>query len=273
MSEPPNNAQLLSVAKKAALAAGEQIRLMFNEPRTINSKGFRDVVTDADLAAQEIITDMILASFPDHGFMPEEDDAELPTEGPILWIIDPVDGTVNYSRWLPIYCVSIAAVRNEPPLGVDDVLAAVVYDPMLDEMFTATAGGPCLLESGGLHGRLLQTSPVDDLIDALIGIDWPLAADLRQEALDLIADLGHQINVFRSLGSATLAMAWVAAGRLDGYANFQLKPWDVAAAGLLVKQAGGVVSDMAGEPLIMNPDGFACVTSNPHLASYLQTRK
>lgn len=273
MSELPNNAQLLSIAKEAALAAGAQIRMMFNEPRTISSKGFRDVVTDADLKAQEIITGIIMDAFPDHGFLPEEDNEELPTEGPILWIIDPVDGTVNYSRGLPIFCVSIAAVRNEPPLTVDDVLAAAVYDPMQDEMFTATAGGPCLLEGGGLHGRLLQTSAVDDLIDALIGIDWPLNADLRQEALDLIANLGHEINVFRSLGSATLAIAWVAAGRLDGYANFQLMPWDVAAAGLLIKQAGGVVSDLAGEPLIMDSAGFACVTSNPHLANHLQTRK
>ena len=90
--------------------------------------------------------------------------------------------------------------------------------------------------------------------------------------MDLIDKLGHKINVFRSLGSAALAMAWVAAGRLDGYANFQLKPWDVAAAGLLVKQAGGMVTGLAGEPLIMDPDGLACVTSNAHLAHHLTTR-
>ena len=272
MSDQVTNAQLLSVAKAAALAAGEQIRLMFNEPRRVTSKGPRDVVTDADLAAQAIITDMIRESFPEHGFLAEEENDELPTDGPILWIIDPIDGTVNYSRGLPLYCVSIAAARNNPPLGIDDVLVGVVYDPMLNELFTASVGGPCLLEGAGLHGRLLHTSDVDDLKDALIGIDWPLVAGPRQEALDLIDNLGHKVNVFRSLGSATLGMAWVAAGRLDAYANYQLKPWDVSAAGLLVKQAGGKVTDMAGEPLIMDPDGMACVTSNAHLAHHLTTR-
>lgn len=271
MTEQVNNARLLSVAKNAALAAGEQIRLMFDEPRMVTSKGPRDVVTDADLAAQAIITNMISEAFPDHGFLPEEENDELPTDGPILWIIDPVDGTVNYSRWLPIFCVSIAAVRNEPPLGTDDVLAAAVYDPMLDEMFTATAGGPCLLEGSGLHGRLLQTSAVEDLQDALIGIDWPLDAGLRQDALDLINGHGHEVNVFRSTGSATLSMAWVAAGRLDAYVNFQLKPWDVAAAGLLVKQAGGTVADLAGNPLVMDVCGMNCLVSNAHLAGHLAT--
>ena len=162
MSDQVTNAQLLSVAKAAALAAGEQIRLMFSEPRHVTSKGPRDVVTDADLAAQAIITDMIRESFPEHGFLAEEANDELPADGPILWIIDPIDGTVNYSRGLPLYCVSIAAARNNPPLDIDDVLVGVVYDPMLKELFTASVGGPCLLEGAGLHGRLLQTSDVDD---------------------------------------------------------------------------------------------------------------
>lgn len=273
MNETVTNTQLLAVAREAALAAGEEARRMFSQPRQITSKGPRDVVTDADLAAQAIITSMIRESFPDHGFLPEEQDDELPDDGPVLWIIDPIDGTVNYSRWLPIFCVSIAAVRNDPPLTIDDVLAGVVYDPMQDEMFTAVAGGPCLLEEKGLHGRLLQTSAVENLQDALIAIDWPLVEERRQEALNLISGLGHGINVFRSIGSATLAMAWVAAGRLDGYINFQLKPWDVAAAGLLVKQAGGVVSDLAGGPLELDTAGLACQTSNTHLAHHLTIKK
>jgi myo-inositol-1(or 4)-monophosphatase len=273
MTDTVTNAQLLKVARKAALAAGEKARALFNLPRQISSKGPRDVVTDADLAAQAIITDVILEAFPDHGFMPEEENADLQTDGPVLWIIDPIDGTTNYSRWVPIFCVSVAAVRNEPPLTTDKVLAAAVYDPMQDELFTASAGGPCLLEGSGLHGRQLQTSPVEEIKDSLIGLDLPLEARPRQEALELINQLGHQVNVFRCLGSATLAMAWVAAGRLDGYINFQLKPWDVAAAALLVTQAGGVVSDLSGGLLELDPAGFGCQTSNAYLAPHLTPRK
>ncbi len=272
MSDIVTNAQLLAVAKEAALAAGEQVRRMFSEPLEIRSKGPRDLVTSADLAAQEIIVGMIRDAFPAHGFLPEEANDELPTAGPILWIIDPIDGTTNFSRGVPIFCVSIAAVRNDPPLGVDDVLAGVVYDPMQNELFTATAGGPALLEGPGLHGRLLQTSGIKDLQHALVGIDWAVEADLRQHGLDYINSLAHAVDVLRGLGSATLAMAWVAAGRLDAYANFQLKPWDVAAAGLLVKQAGGSVTDMAGDALVMDPGGFACLTSSPHLTEELSRR-
>jgi myo-inositol-1(or 4)-monophosphatase len=273
MSDSVTNAQLLKVARDAALAAGEKARGMFDQPYQVASKGPRDVVTGADIAAQTVITDMILEAFPDHGFMPEEEDGDLPAEGPVLWIIDPIDGTTNYSRWQPIFCVSVAAVRNEPPLTTDKVLAAAVYDPMQDELFTAMAGGPCLLEEEGLHGRQLQTSSVADLKDAVIGLDLPLNEDTRQEMLDLINRLGHKVNVLRFLGSATLAMTWVAAGRLDGYLNLQLKPWDVAAAALLVTQAGGVVSDLSGNLLILDPDGLGCQTSNANMASYLTVKK
>lgn len=272
MSDTATNAQLLAVAKEAALAAGEQVRQMFSQPLEISSKGPRDLVTNADLAAQAVIVEMIRDAFPAHGFLPEEANDELPTDGPILWIIDPIDGTTNYSRGVPIFCVSIAAVRNDPPLGIDEVLAGVIYDPMQNELFTATAGGPTLLEGPGLHGRLLQTSGVDDLQNALVGIDWAVEPDLRQHGLDYVDNLAHAVDVFRGLGSAALAIAWVAAGRLDAYAHFQLKPWDVAAAGLLVRQAGGSVTDLDGSPLLMDRGGFACLVSNAHLTGELSSR-
>jgi myo-inositol-1(or 4)-monophosphatase len=271
MADTVSNALLLSVAREAALAAGKEARRMFSEPRRVMSKGPRDVVTDADVASQKIITAIIQDAFPDHGFVTEEDDDSLPAGGPILWLIDPIDGTTNYSRGVPIFCVSIAAVENFPPLSVDDILAGAVYDPMLDELFTASAGAPALLEGPGLHGRPLRTSGVEDLGDAAVGIDWALNSDARQKGVDFCNGLAHRVNVFRSLGSATLAMAWVAAGRLDAYANFQLKPWDVAAAALLVKQAGGIVTDLAGRPLQMGAAGGGCLVCNAHLAPMLLT--
>jgi myo-inositol-1(or 4)-monophosphatase len=270
MTDSINTAKLLSVAKKAALAAGEEARSMLTGPLNVTSKGFRDVVTDADLAAQSIITSTILEAFPDHGFLPEEENPDLPTEGPVIWIIDPIDGTTNYSRGLPIFCVSVAAVRANSPLTLDDVLAGVVYDPMLDEMFTATAAGPALLEGPrGLHGRLLQTSSIDNLADAIIGIDYPYAEKYRRPTLDIVKNLGHEINVFRTLGTAALEIAWVAAGRLEAYIDYQLKPWDIAAAGLLIKQPGGVISDVEGQPLRLDASNLPVLASNPHLAQFL----
>jgi myo-inositol-1(or 4)-monophosphatase len=269
MADTINTARLLAVAKKAALVAGDQARSMFSGPLDVTSKGLRDVVTDADLAAQAIITDMILEAFPDHGFLVEEENPELPSEGPVLWIIDPIDGTTNFSRGFPLFSVSVAAVRPNSPLTVDDVLAGVVYDPMLGEVFTAMAGGPCLLEGRGLHGRLLQTSAIDNLQDALIGIDFPYAEKYRRPTMDIVARLGHEINVFRTLGTATLEMAWVAAGRLDAYIDYQLKPWDVAAAALMVKQAGGIVSDTSGQPLNLIEPTLSVLVSNAHLAGVL----
>jgi myo-inositol-1(or 4)-monophosphatase len=269
MTPAANNAKLLTVARQAARDAGRRALRMFAEPRSVTQKGPRDVVTDADLAAQKIITDAILAEFPGHGFLAEEEDSGLPSDGPILWLIDPIDGTTNYSRELPIFCVSVAAVRSAPLLTVDDILAGAVYDPLRDEMFTALAGGPALLDDPGLHGRPLQCSSVDNLGEAIVGIDWALQEDLRQQGLEYTHGLAHQISVFRSLGSATLAMAWVAAGRLDAYANFQLRPWDVAAAALLVKQSGGRVADIHGNPLILDRDGLNCLLTNSHLLAVL----
>ena len=123
---------LLETAREAAYQTGELIREKWSQPRQIKSKGFRDLVTDTDIAAQNLITDMIRARFPDHGFLTEEDDSDLPTGGPIIWVIDPVDGTTNFSRTLPTFCVSIAAVSN-----TNEQLAGAVYDPMRDELFSA----------------------------------------------------------------------------------------------------------------------------------------
>jgi myo-inositol-1(or 4)-monophosphatase len=268
-SSTVNSPELLSVAKKAAREAGRQARQMFSEPRQVSSKGPRDVVTDADLAAQQTITEAIYAAFPEHGFLAEEDDETLPSDGPILWLIDPIDGTVNYSRGIPLFCVSIAAVRNEPPLGVDDVLAAVVYDPMLDETFTATAHGPALLEKGGLQGRPLRTSSARWINEAVIGVDWALDEGQRDKGMAFTARVAQEAFVLRSLGTATLAMAWVAAGRMDAYLNYQLRAWDVAASALLVKQAGGRIADVTGQPLQFDRGHLTCLMCNDHLLEQL----
>ncbi len=244
--------ELLDAARETAVTAGNLIRQKWTQPREIKSKGFRDVVTDTDFAAQKLITDAIRAQFPDHGFLTEEDDDDLPTEGPVIWVIDPVDGTTNFSRAIPTFCVSIAAVSKN-----NEVLAGAIYDPMRDELFSAAKG-----QGATMNGRSIQTSPVDALSDAVIALDWSRSADLRQSVLDVLHQFAHQVNTIRAVGSAALALAWVGAGRVDGYVNFQLKPWDLAAASLIISEAGGTLTDLSGQRWGYSPNASGCVAGN-----------
>ena len=255
-----NENDLLRVAKEAAVAAGEVAREKFYQPLQVTNKGFRDYVTDADLAAQDVITRIIRVAFPNHGFLSEEEDSSLPADGPVIWIVDPIDGTTNYSRGIPIFCVSIAAVLNEPPYEDGDVLAGVIYDPMRDELFSAAAGG-----ASQLNGQPFFASKADDLGPALIAADWNRSLPVRQLTLNTVNHLVHDVNSISLFGSAALGLAWVAAGRVDGYFNYQLMPWDVAAASLLIHQAGGRLSDISGQPLSYDGERMACLASNGHL--------
>jgi len=225
-------AHLLAVAQETAVSAGNLVCKKFGQPRRTTNKGFRDLVTDADLAAQRLITDRIQQAFPSHGFLPEEENAALPTEGEVIWVIDPVDGTTNYSRQLPVFCVSVAAaVPGEGPV------VGVVYDPMRQECFSGAKG-----EGAWVNGHSLQVSPITDLSQAIIGLDWSHNKTTRQSVLDSLPRFAHQVQTVRAFGSAALALAWVAAGRLDAYLNYSLQPWDTAAAGLLINEADGRLS-------------------------------
>lgn len=223
--------QLLTIARETAVSAGTLIHDKLNQPRQTSSKGFRDLVTDADLAAQRLITGRIQEAFPDHGFLPEEENADLPTNGTVIWVIDPVDGTTNYSRQLPVFCVSIAAAV--PGTGP---VVGVVYDPLRQECFYGVKG-----KGAWLNGRSLQTSPITDLSQAIIGLDWSHNKQKRQSVLNSLPHFAHQVQTVRAFGSAALALAWVAAGRLDAYLNYNLQPWDTAAAGLLINEVGGKI--------------------------------
>jgi len=253
--------ELLRTAKIAARAAGKIARERFGQPHQIAVKGFRDLVTDADIAAQEAITHIIRNDFPDHGFLTEEEDGSLPADGPIIWIIDPIDGTTNFSRNLPVFCVSIAAVQNNPPLGEKDVLAGVIYDPMRDEMFSAVLAG-----ENQLNDKTMRTSQIDDIGQAQIAHDWNRAAHLRQSTLYSVTKLTHEADSILTIGSAALALAWVAAGRLDGYFNYSLRAWDMAAANLMIRQAGGQMSSLSGHAFDFSAYGnMGCLASNSNL--------
>ena len=244
-----NLTTLSNVCQNTAVAAGQFLHEQWSQPRTITTKGFRDVVTDADMAAQKLITERILAAFPDHGFVPEEADSTLPTTGPVRWLIDPLDGTSNYSRQLGSYCVSIAALQGEK------IVTSAIYDPQRAELFTAVVG-----QGAMCNGQPITVSPTNQLADVFLGLDWAHGRAERRHTLDLVQNLGEQVRTIRALGTAALALAWVAAGRLDAYLNVSLKPWDMAAGQLLIQEAGGQLTDENARP--WHIDTRFCLASN-----------
>jgi myo-inositol-1(or 4)-monophosphatase len=262
----------LEAAELAARQAGELLRQKWRQPRQVQSKGFRDWVTDADREAQALMTTIIRQRFPDHAFITEEEDRSLPTRGPVYWVIDPVDGTSNYSRQLPVYCVSIAAavaVAGDAPLEAQ-VVAGVIYDPARDEMYSAARG-----RGAHCNGRPLQASSTADLTQAIIGFDWSREQAQREQGQVIVDQLGSQAHTIRIFGSAALGLAWVAAGRLDGYLNLTIGPWDGAAAALLIDEAGGRMDNLSGQPWRLGDGG--CLAGNkpllPTLAAQVAREK
>lgn len=247
---------LWETAKETAVSAGSLILEKWSQPRQISEKKPRDFVTDADLAAQELITTAIRNKFPDHGFLTEEKDDNLPKEGDIIWIIDPVDGTTNYSRQHPIYCVSVAAARPLPN-GEFELLAGAVFDPAQNELFHAAKG-----QGAWLNEQQIHVSTQSDMSYAIICMDWSYNKQLQASIRDFVPHFGRKIHGIRSLGSATLGMVWVAAGRYDGYINLNLRPWDVAAAWLLIEEAGGQVTNSAGNGAVWDVAGMDVFGSN-----------
>lgn len=264
-----NLSELLHAAEETAVAAGQYAREKWSHSNQITSKGFRDVVTEADFAAQAVITDAIQARFPTHGFLTEEEDSALPTSGDVIWVVDPIDGTINYSRMLPNFCVSVAAIRGGQSLTTlltqPEILAGVIYDPLRHELFSAAAGqGGHLLNAHG-EKRPLQVSAISHINEALLCHDWSHEATARQSTLETISQLAHHVFSIRSFGAAALALAWLAAGRADLYVHYTLKPWDLAAAALLIHEAGGQLTAVDGAPLRWHKDGMSCLASNGRL--------
>lgn len=260
--------ELAAVATQAALEAGKLVRTKFAEPRQVSEKGFRDLVTDADTAAQQLIVDLIRSHFPDHGFLVEEEAANLPASGPIIWVIDPVDGTTNYSRQVPVYSISIAAVKPPPPpstLAEPQILVGVIYDPTREERFHAAAG-----QGAFLNERRIKVSTTDTLERAILAVDWSHAPQKRQITLNMLQHVAHQVQTLRAIGSAALALAWVAAGRLDAYFNLNLKPWDIAAGKLLIEEAGGRLTSMNDQPWHFEDVG--CAAANGRIFDAFKMR-
>lgn len=240
------------VAVGAAKATGELAMIRQMSSPQVWQKGYRDFVTEVDLAAQELIIAHIQEAFPTHQIIAEEGETAVPVwkngGTPIYtWIIDPLDGTTNYSRGWSNFAISIAlAVDGIPKLGV-------IYDPTHDDLFTAVLG-----QGSYRNGKILQCSQISDLANAILAFDSSREFEPRQQTFAILNTLAHEVRTIRAIGSAALALCWMADGRLDAYINFNMKLWDIAAAGLILEEAGGKVSGMNSDSWKLDkPDSWS----------------
>jgi myo-inositol-1(or 4)-monophosphatase len=253
----------LEVAVTAARAAGEEILSAMDRPRQARYKGFRDIVTDTDLRAEQAIVEVIRAQFPDHGLRTEEGGVIETTsdrgqQAEFLWYVDPLDGTTNFAHGYPVFCTSLA-LRHR-----DETLIGVVYDPLREHLFTAQSG-----HGAWLNNSRLQASDRDLLGDALVALDWARDPAVRERSVACVAALAPRVATLRTLGSAVLALCSVAAGWMEAYFNLALYDWDVAAAELFIREAGGQVTDLRGSA--WHPGLRGCLASNGDLHEQLLT--
>lgn len=260
MTSAAERNQWLKVAQEAALQAG-QVLLDWQRKFTTREKGTNDFVTDADFASQEAIYRHLMGNFSDHAFLGEEDlgkNASLSHPGPI-WVVDPLDGTANYVHQLQTYAVSIALVlEGKVELGV-------VYDPILRECFTAVREGGAFL-----NGEPLRTSGCPSAAKGMIAVSFSNAVPRGSIEISRFIETLHTCQSVRRLGSAALNLAYVAAGRLDGYFATSVKAWDIAAGVLLVEEAGGKVTDLVGGPLDLARPAFLATASSAMHAEMIE---
>jgi myo-inositol-1(or 4)-monophosphatase len=234
----PVDPLFLTTAIEAVVRAGDVMLSRFGSNLRVDKKGTIDLVTEVDVAIERTFREMIAARFPDHEVLGEElgGTAHVP-DGP-CWVFDPIDGTTNFAHGLPIFCSSIA-------LEIGGVAAvAAVYDPTRKELFTAERGGGAFL-----NGAPLSVSSAGALVDAMLVTGFPYDVHERvDEIVGLFGAFVGQARAVRRLGSAAIDLCYVAAGRLDGFWENDLKPWDIAGGSLIVLEAGGQVTDLTGRP-------------------------
>lgn len=239
----------LFTAVEAARLAGSYQRHRFTSPITIDLKGDKDLVTEVDRESERLIVELLLSRYPDHTILAEEGTYPVASSD-MRWIIDPLDGTTNYAHGFPWFCVSIGLE------SAGELVAGVIYDPVHDELFTTTKGGGAFL-----NGRLLQVSSRLPLRNSLLGTGFPYdSATDPANNFDNFFAFQKAARGIRRAGAAALDLAAVAAGRLDGFWELKLKPWDMAAGVLLVREAGGTVTGFDGSSFAI--DSGRIVASN-----------
>jgi myo-inositol-1(or 4)-monophosphatase len=242
-----HNPQQLAAFLSAAIEAARRGAVELEGWRTkfsVREKFRADLVTDADNASQEVVKDTLLSAFPDHLFLGEEEsvgktpeDTRPPADAPPVWVVDPLDGTANYVHDVPAYCVSIGLWAGGKPV------VGVILDPRMNELFTAASG-----QGASLNGKPIRVSAVAELRDGLISTGFPASYEKQIRNLDAWARMSVHAQALRRTGSTALNMAYIAAGRFDGYWAYDNYPWDVMAGAVLIAEAGGTVTTIDGLP-------------------------
>ncbi len=228
---------MLNTAIKAARRAGAVINRGTQDldRLTVRTKQQNDFVSEVDNTAEQAIIEVLLEAYPHHAILAEESGAS--GESEYQWVIDPLDGTTNFLHGFPQYCVSIALLHR------GQLSQAVIFDPVRNDLYTASRG-----RGAFLNDRRIRVSKRDKLQDALIGTGFPYRDFTHLDAYTaMFRDLVQKTSGLRRPGSAALDLAWLAAGHTDGFFEIGLNPWDIAAGCLLIQEAGGLVSDFAGE--------------------------
>ena len=244
--------RIAHTAAAAARSAGAVLQ-SYRGKFEVEEKGPQDLVTDADLAAQDAVVRAIAAAFPSHDLFGEEGLRE-EKGGEYRWTVDPLDGTGNYVHGFPFYCVSIGVERLSG--GGPEPVVGAVFDPSRDELFLAAAGGPATL-----NDRPMTTSGCESLRGAFLMSSIPRDSPPDAPAVRRFTHMLNRCETVQRSGSAALNLAYVACGRVDGYWSTSLKPWDQAGGAVLVAAAGGAMRTTAGDPFrVADPDLLACAT-------------
>ena len=244
----PNLEFIIDLSKEA----GEILMEGYGKKHIVEYKGPIDLVTEIDKKSEELVVSRILSEFPGHLVIAEEGGLTAGKKEH-KWYIDPVDGTSNYAKGFPMFCVSIAyAYKGEIKL-------AAVYDPLRTECFTAERG-----KGAFLNGEEIHVAETYELIDSMLVTGFPYDMEKKNNNVDEFIHMIHKAQTVRRLGSAVLDQVYVACGRLDGYWEVGISAWDIAAGTLIIEEAGGVVTRMNGDPDYMSPP-FDIVAANPVL--------
>jgi myo-inositol-1(or 4)-monophosphatase len=254
---------MLNTAVKAARKAGSLIsRASFDiDKLTVRRKRQNDFVSEVDEAAEEAIIATLRDAYPGHGILAEESGTK-DANADYVWVIDPLDGTTNFLHGFPQYCVSIALLHKGKPTQ------AVIFDPNRNELFTASKG-----VGAYLNDRRIRVSRTDKLEDALMGTGFPFReVGHLDDYLRMFRNVTKGTSGIRRPGAAALDLAWVACGRIDGFWEFGLSPWDMAAGALLVREAGGLIGDLEGNEGYLD-SGRVVATNSKLFAAFLKLLK
>jgi myo-inositol-1(or 4)-monophosphatase len=245
---------LLDTMVHAAKVAGERLREDFANLASLNTQlknGPGDPVSEADTRAEATVRRVLAEAYPAYGFLGEEGGLAPGEDEENVWVVDPLDGTMNFLRAVPLYAVNVALARR------GEVVAGVTYLPESDEMFWAEAR-----RGAFLNGEPIRVSPVDRLEDAVIAVGIPFAGKPRQpQFVHEISQLTPRVAAVRRLGAGAIDTAYVACGRFDAFWEQSVSPWDMAAGAVLVREAGGVVTNTEGAPLDIM--GGTCLNAAP----------